>query len=65
MGYSERDECKLEDMGMKNRGLGVMSSRCGEHGMNSVMRKEVSQVRGVVDDELKVMGMPMGMNRDG
>ena len=37
-------------MGMKNRGMGVMSSRCGEHGMNIVMRKEVSQVRGVVDD---------------
>ena len=59
------DECKLEDMGMKNRGMGVMSSRCGEHGMNIVMRKEVSQVRGVMDDELKVMGMTMGMNRDG
>ena len=58
------DECKLEDMGMKNRGMGVMSSRCGEHGMNIVMRKEVSQVRGVMDDELKVMGMTMGMNRE-
>ena len=54
------------EMGMKGvLGMGVMSSRCGEHGMNIVMRREVSQVRGVVDDELKVMDMTMGMNRDG
>ena len=63
--WGMRHGCKHEDMGMKNRGMGVMSSRCGEHGMNIVMRKEVSQVRGVVDDDLKVMGMTMGMNRDG
>ena len=33
--------------------------------MNLCIEMGVSQVRGVVDDELKVTGMIMGMNRDG
>lgn len=36
---------------MKCRRMGMMNIRCGEHDMNIVMRREMGQVRGVVDDE--------------